>query len=76
MPEIAALEEGEAERWNRAGRLAAWLLPWIPEFVAYGVAAGIKVAFSKDGPEVPDLPSYEKLIESLPDYLRDDDGEG
>lgn len=75
MPEIEALAKGEAARWNRQGRLAAWVMAWLPSFMATGVAMGIAACFGKDA-ELPKLPEWERLLESLPDYMRPTDGEG
>lgn len=74
MPEVEALAEAEAKRWNREGRLAAWLVAWLPAFVSYGVANGIAACFGKDA-ELPALPDWDRLLHSLPDYMRDPDGE-
>lgn len=76
MSQIQALAEAEAQRWNREGRLAAWLVAWLPAFVSYGVANGIAACFGKDV-SLPDLPQWDRLLETLPDYLREPDrGEG
>lgn len=75
MPEIEALAEAEAKRWNRQGRLAAWQMNMTPGYVALGVALGIAAAFSKDA-ELPRLPEWDELLKSLPDYMREPDGEG
>lgn len=75
MPEIEALVKGEAARWNRQGRLAAWVMEWLPSFMATGVAMGIAACFGKDS-ELPRLPEWDKLIATLPDYMKDPDGEG
>lgn len=69
MPEIEALEKGDAARWNREGRLAAWVMEMLPQYIALGVAWGAGTLFSKDA-SLPDLPSWDKLLESLPDYMR------
>lgn len=74
MQEIEALAEADARRWNRQARLTAWVLPYLPEFIATGVAVGIAAVFGKDV-ELPELPTYDKLIESWPDYFRDEDEE-
>lgn len=75
VPEIEALAKAEAQRWNREGRLAAWIVESLPVYVAYGVAMGIAACFGKDAP-LPDLPDTEKLLRTLPDYLREPDGKG
>lgn len=74
MPEVEALAEGEAERWERHGRLAAWFLQWLPRYVALGVNLGIASAFNEKSelPPVPD--SFEALVKTLPDYRQDGDG--
>lgn len=73
MPEIEALAEAEAQRWNREGRLAAWFLAWLPAFLSHSVAMGINVCFG-DKAELPDLPKWEDLVNSIPDYMKDSDG--
>jgi len=74
VPEIEALAEGEAERFERQGRLAAWFLQWLPRYVAVGVNIGIATAFNEKAelPPVPD--SFEALLKTLPDYRQDCDG--
>lgn len=72
VPEIEALAKAEAQRWNREGRLAAWIVEWLPSFVATGVALGIAACFGKDA-QLPPLPEWDRLLESLPDYLREPD---
>lgn len=61
MPEVQAMAEGEALRWNREARLANWIVSMIP----YGVARGISACFEKDSelPEIPEIPDYFKLDE-------------
>lgn len=68
VSQIQALAEAEAERWNRQGRLAAWIIAWLPAFLGHAVTLGIGAAFS-DKAELPDLPDWDKLLHTLPDYM-------
>ncbi len=70
--EVEALAKADAQRWERAGNLAAWLLPWLPIFIAHGVAQGVNYLFDENA-KLPDLPTFQKLIDSLPDRFRDED---
>lgn len=69
--EVEALAKADAQRWERAGNLAAWILPWLPIFIAHGVAQGVGFLIAKDA-TLPDLPTFQKLLDSLPDRLKDE----
>ncbi len=76
MPEVEALAEGEASRWERHVRLAATFLQWLPRYVALGVNLGIASAFDEKAelPPVPD--TVEKLLKTFPDYRQPEDDDG
>lgn len=69
--EVEALAKADAARWNRAGNLAAWVLPWLPAYIAHGVAMGVGFLLSEDA-KLPELPTYQKLLDSLPDRFKDE----
>ncbi len=73
MPEVEALAEGEASRWERQVRLAATFLQWLPRYIALGVNLGIASAMDEKAelPPVPD--TVEKLLKMFPDYRQPED---
>jgi len=76
VPEVEALAEGEASRWERHVRLAATFLQWLPRYVALGVNLGIASALDEKAklPDVPD--TVEKLVRLFPDYRQPEDDDG
>jgi hypothetical protein len=75
VPEIEALAKAEGYRWNREARLAAWMIQASLPHLATAVALGIAACFGKDA-QLPRLMEWDEMLKTLPDYLREPDGEG